>query len=180
MLIFVSSHFTRYCYSKETSLPSLMGKVYGPHLSAMYVRKTALETSVQSIIHHFLSPAVDSIGYKLQPAGPGYELTWVSTAVLPYLKSLTTAGTLQSTYEAMSAHDSELATMILGYLTSEKVFSRGVRIVGSGESSPERMPTISFLVTAGSSGEPGMKSKEVVGKFDKRGLVCLLMLILGY
>jgi hypothetical protein len=150
--------------------------VYGPHISAMYVRKAALETSVRSIVHHFLSPAVDATGYKLQPAGPGYESVWGSTSVLPYLKSLTEEDTLEAAYEAMSAHDSQLAGLLLEYLASEKVFERGVRIVGSAEKSPERMPTVSFLVTDGAKGEPAMKSKEVVGHFDKRGSVCLQMM----
>src|ERR1700712_1902092 len=97
----------------------------------MYVRKPALETSVHSVIHHFLSPAMDSIGYKLQPAGPGYESTWATTAVVPYLESLTPDGTVTSGYSMISEHDSELAEAMLKYLTAPKQRERGIRVIGS-------------------------------------------------
>jgi len=68
---------------------------------------------------------VDSIGYKLQPAGPGYESTWATTAIVPYIESLTPEGTLEAGYEAIAAHDVELAAMILNYLTADKHRDRG-------------------------------------------------------
>ncbi|KAJ3496118.1 hypothetical protein NLJ89_g10529 [Agrocybe chaxingu] len=48
-------------------------KVYGPHISAMYVRASVLQGSVTSIAHHFLK--VTNVGYKLMPGGPGRPLT---------------------------------------------------------------------------------------------------------
>jgi hypothetical protein len=137
----------------------------------MYVRKQALEASVQSTVHDFLEPTVKSIGYKLQPAGPGYESAWATTAVVPYIESLTATGTLEAGYQAMVAHDVELAKMLLEYLTGERQRARGVRVVGSEEPGPSRISTITFVVVEGSKGEPARKSKWVIDEFDKRGNV---------
>jgi len=135
----------------------------------MYVRKAALEGSVNSVVHHFLSPSVDTNGYKLQPNGPGYELTSGTTAIVPYIESLTEAGTIDAGYQAIVSHDAELAKDMLSYLTNPKQRSRGVRVVGSEEASENRMPTVSFLIIEGANGEPAIKSKELVNRFDKRG-----------
>lgn len=148
-------------------------KVYGPHISGMYVRKSALEGSVKSVVHHFLSPSVDTNGYKLQPNGPGYELTWGTTAIVPYIESLTSTGTLKAGYHAIQAHDAEIAEAMLAYLTADKQRARGVRVVGSEEPTLERMPTVSFLIVDGANGEPSVKSKALINRFDKRGEVCL-------
>jgi hypothetical protein len=143
----------------------------------MYVRKAALEASVQSIIHGFLAPAVNSIGYKLQPAGPGYESAWATTAVAPYIESLTPEGSLDAGYKTIMAHDAELARIILEYLTADCQRARGVRVVGSEEPGPSRMSTISFVVVQGSKGEPARKSKWVIDEFDKRGKVSTDLLL---
>jgi len=140
----------------------------------MYVRKSVLESSVHSVVHHFLSPWADSIGYKLQPAGPGYESVWGTTAIVPYIESLTPEHTLVSGYKAMAAHDAEIAETILKYLTADKQRNRGIRVVGSETPCAERMPTISFVVVKGTNGEPAMKSKELIDEFDKRGKVCTI------
>jgi hypothetical protein len=137
----------------------------------MYVRKEALENSVQLTVHDFLAPAVNTIGYKLQPAGPGYESAWATTAVVPYIESLTSEGSFAAGYKAMVAHDVELAKMILEYLTADRQRARGVRIVGSEEPGPSRISTISFVVVEGDKGEPARKSKWVIDEFDKRGKV---------
>src|ERR1700750_671634 len=137
----------------------------------MYVRKSVLEASVNSVIHHFLSPWADSIGYKLQPAGPGYESVWGTTALIPYIESLTPEHTLAAGYKAIASHDAEIAETILKYLTADKQRNRGIRVVGSETPSAERMPTISFVVVKGTNGEPAMKSKALIDEFDKRGKV---------
>jgi hypothetical protein len=146
-------------------------QLYGPHVSGMYVRKKALEKSVHSVVHHFLSPSCDSIGYKLQPAGPGYESVWGTTAVVPYLEGLTSAGTIDAGYNSISAHDSELARNLLDYLTASKQRGRGIRIVGSEKAGPDRMPTVSFVVVKSVDRKPPMSSKAVVSQFDEKGKV---------
>jgi hypothetical protein len=137
----------------------------------MYVRKAVLQQSVQPIVHHFLSPYQDNVGYKLQPSGPGYESVWGTTAVVPYLKSLTAEGTFEAGYAAIAAHDSDLASRLIDYLTAPKQRARGIRVVGSEQPGPDRMPTVSILVGEGVNGEKSWGSKELIDEFDKRGKV---------
>ncbi|KAJ7613768.1 pyridoxal phosphate-dependent transferase [Mycena polygramma] len=137
-------------------------RVYAPHISALYVRAPALATSVTSIVHHFL-PAEHA--YKLQPGGPGYETVYGTTAVLPYLLSLTPAHDLIATFDAIAAHETKLVTALLGYLTAPEQIARGLRVVGVEEPSASRLPTISFVVV----GDRPMRSKDVVKVFDERG-----------
>lgn len=146
-------------------------KVFGPHVGGMYVRRLVLEQSVKSTAHHFLSPGVDKKGFKIQPFGGGYESVWGSTAVVPYLKSLTLTGTLEAGYESIAAHDIELAATLLSFLTAEPQRRRGIRVVGSETPGPDRMPTISFVVIQGSNAEREISSKELVADFDARGKV---------
>jgi len=149
-------------------------KVYGPHISAMYVRANALDSSVTSLAHHFLSagkayrmdvPKDASQAYKLQPGGPGYEVVYGTTSVVPYFLSLTPANDLEATFAAIKAHETKLVTALLSYLTAPEQVARGVRIVGIEEPSEDRLPTVSFVVV----GDRPMRSTEVVKVFDKRG-----------
>ena len=116
----------------------------------MYVRRAALTGSVRSVVHHFLSPDVDATGYQAQPAGPGYESVWGTTAVAPYVRSLAERGTLDAGFEATKAHDAGLAGELLAFLGGKACFDRGVRVVGSARAGGDRMPTISFVVAEGS------------------------------
>jgi len=137
--------------------------VYGPHISALYVRSSVLETSVAPLVHHFLK--ADTIAYKLQPGGPGYETVYGSTGVVQYLLSLTPANNLQATWDAIADHEQLLLRKLLGFLTDEKRKARGVRIVGEEEVTLNRVPTVSFLVV----GDRPLDSKDVVAVFDKKG-----------
>jgi len=137
--------------------------VYGPHISALYVRSSVLERSVSSVVHHFLK--VEKIAYKLQPGGPGYEIVYGSTGVMQYLLSLTPANNLQATFNAIATHEQALLVKLLGYLTDEKQKARGVKIVGEEEVSLNRLPTISFVVV----GDRPLDSKAIVAHFDKHG-----------
>ncbi|KAJ7703924.1 PLP-dependent transferase [Mycena rosella] len=137
-------------------------KVYGPHISALYVRAASLSSSVSSLVHHFLP----SDGpYKLQPGGPGYEALYGTTSVLPYLLSLTPANDLAATFAAIAAHETTLAEKLLGYLTAPAQVARGLRVVGVEAPSTDRLPTVSFVVV----GDRPMGSKDVVRVFDRRG-----------
>jgi hypothetical protein len=142
----------------------------------MYVRHEALQNSVSSIVHHFLSPSVDSTGYKLQPAGPGYESVWSGVAVISYLESLTPSGELDDAYAAIAEHDAKLAEQFLTFLTLEKQWKRGVRVVGEANPGPSRMPTISFVVLKGEKDEPAITSNDLIRQFDERGKVRLLLI----
>ncbi|VDB91486.1 unnamed protein product [Peniophora sp. CBMAI 1063] len=142
-------------------------KVYGPHISALYARASSLKTSVSALTHHFLQ--VDDVSYKLMPGGPGYELAYSVTAVLPYLLSLAPTSTtddssaLDAAWSAVAEHEQALLEPLLAYLRSQE--GRGVKILGDSMSGASRVPTVSFVV----QGEKPMKSKDVVKVFDQKG-----------
>ncbi|KAG1724355.1 pyridoxal phosphate-dependent transferase [Suillus lakei] len=138
-------------------------KVYGAHNAAVYVRSAALQTSLSSITHHFLK--VDDKPYKLQPGGPGYELVYGATAVVPYLKSLTPEDDLTASFNAIADYEQTLLAPLLSFLTDTKQVGRGVRIVGTSKIDLSRVPTVSFVVV----GQNAIKSKDIVGAVDKKG-----------
>ncbi|KAF9070163.1 pyridoxal phosphate-dependent transferase [Rhodocollybia butyracea] len=131
-------------------------KVYGPHISALYIRSSSLRESVSSILHHFLDYHHKS--YKLQPGGPGYELVYGTTAVLPYLLSLTPENDLNASFNAITDHEQKLIQPLLAFLTAPEQIDRGVRVVGEESSGVSRVPTISFVVV----GRNAMRSREIV------------------
>ncbi|KAJ8516525.1 hypothetical protein ONZ45_g6157 [Pleurotus djamor] len=147
-------------------------KVYGPHISALYVRANALNSSVSSIAHHFLPTNTSN---KIQPGGPGYETVWGTTGVIPYLLSLVPAPTkpsgdvtvahLEAAFSAIAAHEQTLLEPLLGFLTAKEQVERGVRVVGTEQVGLDRVPTISFVVV----GPRAIKSKAIVDVFDKKG-----------
>ncbi|KAI0264162.1 selenocysteine lyase [Gloeopeniophorella convolvens] len=134
-------------------------KVFGPHVSALYARDVALRTSVAPLTHHFLR--VDTIGYKLQPGGPGYELVHGAAGVNVYLKSLTPTGTLDATFAAAAEHEQTLSERLLGFLRGH---APRVLVAGDAHAGPSRAPTISFIVK-------GTRSRDVVRVFDETGTI---------
>jgi hypothetical protein len=135
----------------------------------MYVKDAALESSVTSIVHHFLD--VDKVAYKLQPGGPGYELVYATTGVLQYLQSLAPDHSLASAYDAMAVHEQTLLQPLLSFLTDPAQWDRGVRIVGDDTVHLGRAPTVSFVVV----GPRAMRSKDIVREFDRRGKVSFVL-----
>lgn len=138
-------------------------QVYGPHTSVLYARSSSLKTSLSSLAHHFLK--VDDKSYKLQPGGAGYELTYGTTAVLTYLRSLSPSGDVDDAFERIATQEQELVKPLLAYLTSPESRARGVHVVGREGCNPSRVPTISFVVT----GDKKIASKNIVSFFDKKG-----------
>ncbi|KAF8635153.1 hypothetical protein AX15_000531 [Amanita polypyramis BW_CC] len=138
-------------------------KVYGPHTSALYVRSEVLQTSVSSIVHHFLK--VDAKAHKLQPGGPGYELVYGTTGVVPYLLALTPENTLKASFEAIALYEQELLKVLLGYLSHPDQKARGIHVVGDETVNMMRVPTVSFVVV----GNRPIKSKDIVAAFDRKG-----------
>ena len=158
-----SSPFTR--YRLTSSCPAFhsndlsVSQVSGPHISALYVRAASLRSSVAPITHHFLR--VDTVGYKLQPGGPGYELVHGAAGVPIYLRSLTPEGTLKAAFIASAAQESALCDRLLGFL---RTYSPRVRIVGDAHNGNLRAPTISFVVQ-------GIRSPDIVRACDETGTV---------
>jgi selenocysteine lyase/cysteine desulfurase len=109
----------------------------------------------------------------LQPGGPGYELNYAVTAVLPYFLSLSSTpspskesnvkAALDDAFARIQSHEHELIEPLLAYLRSKK--ERGVLIVGDEQNPPSRVPTISFVVR----GDRPISSKQIVSHFDKLG-----------
>ena len=134
----------------------------------MYVRRESLtSSSFTSLVHHFL-PTDNNPTQKLQPGGPGYEIQYSTTAVLPYLLSLTPSNDLDATFDAIAEHEQTLLHRLLGYLTDAKQVERGVRIVGDGNVSITRVPTICFVVS-GDHWHKSIRSLDIVKAFDKKG-----------
>ncbi|KAI0302464.1 PLP-dependent transferase [Multifurca ochricompacta] len=134
-------------------------KLFGPHISALYARAASLRSSISALTHHFLS--VDTVGYKLQPGGPGYELVYGAAGVPTYLKGLTPAGTLEATFIASAVHEHVLSERLLGFLRG---YAPRVLIVGDPLNGSSRVPTISFVVK-------GILSRDVVRACDETGTI---------
>lgn len=141
----------------------MFSQLYGPHISGLYVKASALEKSVSKIVHHFLD--VNTVAYKLQPGGPGYELVYGTTGVLAYLQSLGPTGSLKDTFDAIAQHEQVILEPLLGFLTAKEQWDRGVRIVGEEMTGLSRVPTVSFVVV----GQRPLSSKRIVEIFDSRG-----------
>lgn len=139
--------------------------MYGPHTSGLYVRAAALKSSVSSIAHHFLS--VPDKPYKIQPGGPGYELVYGTSGVVPYLESLTPSHSLDATFAAIAVHEQLLLAPLMTFLLDPIQFSRGIRVVGEETIGLTRVPTVSFVVV----GQNPIKSKDIVAVFDRKGKV---------
>ena len=188
------SLFTRYVDTSLTWVYVMINciyKVYGPHISALYTRLSKLP-NLTPLTHHFLSPSVDKIAYKLMPGGPGYEIAYGITGVLEYLLSISpisgpttsaslkdpgsvysdpeTHARLKATFAAIAKHEQILVKRLLGYLTSEKLVKRGVRVVGEETTNERRVPTISFVMVKGETGDT-ISGKDVVKVFDAKGNV---------
>ena len=145
-------------------------QVYGPHISALYVRAPVLQHSVTQIVHHFLK--VENVAYKLQPGGPGYEIVYGTTGVNAYLLSLTPQHDLKATFEAIAVHEQAILEPLMSFLTDPVQKARGVRIVGEETVNLDRVPTVSFVVI----GQRALKSRDIVDVFDKKGGVSDLVL----
>ena len=175
---------------------TLTYKLYGPHTAAMYTKRTAL-SSIKSVAHHFHSPHYDSLPFKLQPGGPGYELVYAAAAVLPYLYALASPYTnadltssedllqskstaelrkaLERTSTLFEAHEHTLMEPLLAFLTSPRMYACGVRVVGP-ETCTSRVPTVSFVVVDGDGPEnTSMLSRDIVEQIDKLGTVSSLL-----
>jgi len=138
-------------------------KVYGAHNAAFYIRATALQSSLQSVVHHFLT--ANESTQKIQIGGPGYELVHGASGVVSYLLSLTPENDLDASFIAIAQHEQTLVRPLLSFLTDEQQYDRGVRLVGTSTTDLTRVPTVCFVVT----GRRAMKSKDIVTEFDKEG-----------
>ncbi|KAI0253736.1 PLP-dependent transferase [Lactifluus subvellereus] len=134
-------------------------KAFGPHVAALYARAASLRSSVSALTHHFLGAG--TIGYKLHPGGPRYELVYGAAGAITYLRSLTPTGTLDATFAATAAYESTLSERLLSFLRG---YAPRVRIVGDAHSGSSRIPAISFVVQ-------GMRSQDIARACNETGTI---------
>ena len=141
----------------------------------LYVKSECLK-ALKSLAHHFLEAHAIDKPYKLQPGGPGYELNYASTGVLPYLEALGKennngkfADDVDAAFAVIEEQEQALLAPLLSYLNSSEAWDRGIRIVGDEQAGPSRVPTVSFVVV----GERAIPSKEIVKFFDGKRNVSL-------
>jgi hypothetical protein len=166
-----------------------MCKVYGPHFAALYTRLTNL-SNLAPLTHHFASPSVGNTSKKLMPSGSGYELAYGVTGVLEYLLSISpvsgpalstsmggpgsvysdpeTHTRLKATFTAIARQEQVLLKRLLGHLTSEKLVKRGVRVIGEETTNETRLPTVTFVVVKGETGNV-ISGKDIAKVFDTKG-----------
>ncbi len=124
-------------------------KVYGPHLGALYGRKSLLlEAEGQN--HGFIPD--DDLPYKFQPGNVTHELAAGVAGITAYLDTLAqhhgTTGVDRrarhaGVFEAIASHETALAARLLEGLRRH----RGVQILGPDTADAQvRVPTIAFTV----------------------------------
>jgi len=151
-------------------------KVYGPHVAALYTRAEA-HASLTSLAHYFIDPtdaAHWAPSIKLQPGGPGYELTYGTTAVLPYFISMgrswgsrgdvSEAEALRTAFKGIEGHEGTILKPLLRFLVAR--YDKGVRIVGTSGVVRGRAPTVSFVVVSGDSSTKRLQSRWIVEQVD--------------
>ncbi len=138
-------------------------KVYGPHYSLLFGRKSILET-LPGINHFFIEK--DEIPYKLQPGNVNYELSYGLLGVTDYIQDVykkhysdnynNLKEEARQVFNVFAEHEEKIASFLLGFLKSKK----NVKIIGDESSNKAvRVPTVSFIVD-------GKKSSEIPLKVD--------------
>lgn len=139
-------------------------KVYGPHYSLLYGKKSHLE-NMPGINHFFLE---DDIPLRFQPGNVNYELSYGLVGVKDYfcevakvqaggqeVECLRNSAAL--VYEIVAQYEETLSSRLLDFLNSKS----NVRIIGKKESDRSlRVPTISFVID-------NVKSSSIPPEVDK-------------
>jgi selenocysteine lyase/cysteine desulfurase len=126
-------------------------KVYGPHVSMLYVSKQG-QKQMGSLGHYF-NPS-ETLADKIGLAGSSYELVYAVPAVVEYLAPRLG----ESKWAGIVEQERRLQETLLRWLTSRS----DVTIYGEGSSDPRlRVPTVSFMVK-------GWSSKELVETVEKQ------------
>jgi len=135
-------------------------KTFGPHFAVLWGRRDLL-LEFPSLNHFFIGQEV--VPYKLQPGNVNYELSFGCIGITDYLldigERLGARGSererMQAAFDAFEVQEDALAERLLAFLRQ----CPGVRIIGK-TSTPDRVPTISFVVA-------GVRSEAVVLKVDE-------------
>ena len=138
-------------------------KVYGPHYSLLYGKKSHLE-NLPGINHFFLEK---DIPIRFQPGNVNYELSYGLLGVKDYFTQLAEVQTGEAVeclrnsaalvYETAAQYEETLSARLLDFLNSKS----NVRIIGKKESDrSRRVPTISFVID-------NVKSSSIPLEVDK-------------
>jgi cysteine desulfurase family protein (TIGR01976 family) len=123
-------------------------KIAGPHLSAMYVGDSMLETLANQN-HVFLR---GSGTYELMPGNASHELVASLPGIVEYLEDFDRhhggKGDLDGAFARIAAHEAALVEPLLAFLHSHPK----VRLLGRSSAHPDRrVATVAFLVAGRSS-----------------------------
>ncbi|KAG8897004.1 hypothetical protein FRC00_004940, partial [Tulasnella sp. 408] len=168
-----------------TACSNILGAWTRPKEVATLVRRVARQKDTKKSqaffrqLSHFPIALFSQVYLKLQLGGPGYEVTYGTTGVPPYLPSLagnvgvgdrSESELLNEAFRRIAAHEENLMKPIIGFLLSEEVKKAGVRIVGPESADEEvRAPTISFVVVGQDGKTKRLQSTDVVAESDYRG-----------
>ncbi|MFC2146874.1 cysteine desulfurase-like protein [Acidobacteriota bacterium] len=143
-------------------------KVYGPHYSLLYGKKSHLE-NMPGINHFFLE---DDIPLRFQPGNVNYELSYGLLGVKDYFTGLAKVhaggqvveglrNSAALAFEIVAQYEETLSSRLLDFLNSKS----NVRIIGKKESDRSlRVPTISFVIdNVKSSSIPPQVDKHYIG-----------------
>jgi len=143
-------------------------KVYGPHYSLLYGKKSHLE-NLPGFNHFFLE---DEIPLRFQPGNVNYELSYGLLGVKDYFTEMakvhaggqTGEGLRNSAalvYETIAKYEETLSARLLDFLNSKS----NLRIIGKKESDCSlRVPTISFVIdNVKSSSIPPQVDRHYIG-----------------
>ena len=135
-------------------------KVYGPHYSLLYGKKTILD-NLPGINHFFIGD--EEIPYKLQPGNVNYELSYGLLGVIDYFEAVNKhlqikpGDDFNEMFKLFALHEEKLASLLLDFLNSKS----NVKIYGNMSSDRnKRVPTISFTVN-------DKKSSDIPIQMDK-------------
>lgn len=129
-------------------------KVYGPHVGLCFARRELLE-GFAGQNHAFITNAY--LTYKFTPGNVNHELVSALPGIVEYLEGLTPAGTLESSFDAIARHESQLIAPLISFLADRS----DTRIIGPATADPQaRVPTVAFVVD-------GMSPAEVVSGLEE-------------
>ena len=112
-------------------------KVFGPHCALLSCSADGAAT-LANLNHEWIS--APSPATRLEPGAWPYELAWGASAVPEYLDAIE-ARHGRPAFELIAKHEHALTAAVLEWLAQRD----DVRVIGTAEADPDRLPTISFV-----------------------------------
>lgn len=112
-------------------------KVFGPHCALLGCSAEGAAL-LANLNHEWMTEPAPAT--RLEPGAWPYELAWGAAAVPAYLEALA-AHHGRPAFDAIGAHEHDLVRRVLEWLATRP----DVRVIGSPEAGPGRLPTVSFV-----------------------------------